>query len=71
MAYKIKEVANMVGVSVRTLHHYDQVEKKKRLEAIINLVEKTLNSIEGGSPMEKKEMFEAFDMSEIERHQQQ
>jgi len=23
--YKVKEVADMVGVSVRTLHHYDQV----------------------------------------------
>ncbi|MBU3191415.1 TipAS antibiotic-recognition domain-containing protein [Clostridium bowmanii] len=25
MSYKIKEVADMVGVSVRTLHHYDQI----------------------------------------------
>jgi len=24
MPYKIKEVADMVGVTVRTLHHYDQ-----------------------------------------------
>ncbi len=134
MAYKVKEVADMLGVSVRTLHYYDQVgllkpesvttagyrlytdhdlerlqqvlffkelgfslqeikqiidnplfdrkraliaqkkllaEQKKRLEAIINLVEKTLESIEGGTTMTKKEMFAAFDMSEIERHQRQ
>lgn len=25
MCYKVKEVADMVGVSVRTLHHYDQI----------------------------------------------
>lgn len=133
MNYKIKEVANMVGVSVRTLHHYDQIgllkpesvttagyrlysdhdlerlqqilffkelgfslqeikqildnpgfdrnqalkaqkelliKKKERLEKIIVSVEKTIASIEGGTQMPKKEMFEAFDMSEIERHQQ-
>ena len=25
MSYKIKEVADMVSISVRTLHHYDQI----------------------------------------------
>lgn len=133
MPYKVKEVADMVGVSVRTLHHYDQIgllkpesvttagyrlytdsdlerlqqilffkeldfnlqeikaildspgfdrkhalkvhrellmEKKKRLEKIIESVDKTLDSIEGGTEMNKKEMFEAFDMSEIEKHQE-
>lgn len=25
MSYKVKEVADMVGISVRTLHHYDQI----------------------------------------------
>lgn len=25
MPYKVKEVADMVGVSVRTLHHYDEI----------------------------------------------
>ena len=25
MPYKIKEVADIVGISVRALHHYDQV----------------------------------------------
>lgn len=130
MLFKIKEVANLVGISVRTLHHYDQIgllkpkstttagyrlyadhdlerlqqilffkelgfnlqeikeildspnfdrkqalqaqkdlliKRKERLEAIIRLVEKTLT--EGGSDMSKKDMFDAFDMSEIEAHQ--
>lgn len=129
MAYKIKEVADMVGVSVRTLHHYDQIgilkpdsvtaagyriyteldlerlqqvlffkeldfslqeikeildnpnfdrkhalkthrelliEKKKRLDQIIKSVDKTIDSIEGGKDMNNKEMFEGFDMTEIE-----
>ena len=133
MSYKIKEVADMVGVSVRTLHHYDKIgilkpesvtpagyrlyndgdlerlqqvlffkeldfsleeikeildnpyfnrkhalkthrelliEKKKRLDKIIKSVDKTIDSIEGGIDMNKKEMFEGFDMSEIEAHKE-
>lgn len=133
MPYKIGEIAEMVGISVRTLHHYDQIgllkpesvspagyrlysdrdleklqqilffkeldfslqeteeilnkpdfdrtqalrthkellqEKKKRLEALIMSVENTIQSIEGGRKMDHKEMFEAFDMSEIERHKE-
>jgi DNA-binding transcriptional MerR regulator len=134
MSYKIKEVSEIVGISVRTLHHYDQagllkpgsvtasgyrlytdfeleklqqilffrelgfglrqikcildspgfdrvqvlaaqkkllLEKKKRLEAIIDLVEQTLNAVKGGLVMNKKDMFPAFDMSEIEKNQEQ
>ncbi len=133
MAYKIKEVADIAGVSIRTLHHYDQigifkpeavsssgyrlyssgdleklqhilffreldftlqeikeilqrpdfdrknilklhkellVEKKKRLEKIIKSVEITIASIEGGKEMKKEEMFEGFDMAEIEKHKE-
>lgn len=130
MFFKVKEVADMVGVSVRTLHHYDQirllkpenlseagyrlytnkdlerlqqilffkeldfnlhevkeildnpnfdrkqalkshkeilVEKKKRLEKIIKSVDNTINSIEGENEMDKKELFDGFDISEIEK----
>lgn len=133
MSYKIKDVAEMAGVSVRTLHHYDHIgllkpetvtaagyrlytdhdlerlqqvlffkelgfslreikkildnpqfdrkkaliaqkklllEKKKRLEKIIRSVEKTIASMEGGIEMSKEDMFQAFDMSAIEKHQQ-
>jgi DNA-binding transcriptional MerR regulator len=133
MSYKVKEVATLAGVSVRTLHHYDEigllkpasitaagyrfytdsdlerlqqilffkeldfnlqeikgildspsfdrehalklhkellVKKKKRLEEIIKSVDKTMASIKGGIDMNKKDMFESFDMSEIERQQQ-
>lgn len=131
VSYKVKEVADLVGVSVRTLHHYDEIglltpesvnqagyrlysdrelerlqqilffreigfslqeikkilddpdfdrkralqshkelllEKKKRLEAIIETVDKTIESIEGGYEMSKKDMFEGFDMTPIEEH---
>lgn len=133
MYYKVKEVAEMVGISVRMLHHYDKIgllkpesispvgyrlysdsdleklqqvlffkeldfslqeiksildgpdfdkkqalmshkelllEKRIRLEKIIKTVERTIFSIEGGTNMDKKEMFEAFDMSEIEKHKE-
>ncbi len=133
MNLKVKEVADMVGISVRTLHHYDQIgllkptsvtssgyrlysdsslerlqqilffkeldfnlkeikkildspnfdrnqtlkshreflmKKKVRLENIIDMVEKSIESIEGGIEMNKKEMFKAFDMSEIEKHKE-
>ncbi len=133
MNYKVKEVADMVGITVRMLHHYDQigllkpqsvnsagyrlygdsdleklqqilffkeldfslkqikelmdspgfdrnetlrshrkllVEKKKRLENIIKTVDKTIQSAQGGTTMKTKEMFNAFDMSEIEKHKE-
>ncbi|WP_201763473.1 MerR family transcriptional regulator [Chengkuizengella marina] len=130
--YKVKEVSSIVGVSVRTLHHYDRIgllepetttpsgyrlytdqnlerlqqilffkemdfslqeikeildrpdfdrkkalkthkevllKKKNRIEKMIKTVNKTLASIEGGIKMENKEMFNGFDMKEIEEHQ--
>jgi DNA-binding transcriptional MerR regulator len=134
MTYKVKEVADWVGVSVRTLHHYDEIgllqpesvnhagyrlytdrelerlqqilffrelgfslqeikafldspdfdrkraleshktlllQKKKRLNDIINTVNQTLQSLEGGNEMSKQEMFEGFDMTPIEEHKKQ
>jgi DNA-binding transcriptional MerR regulator len=131
MSYKVKEVAQLAGVSVRTLHHYDQIgllkpesispagyrlytdndlkhlqqilffkelglslqeikaiinnpgfdskqalqahkelllEKKQRLERIIKSVEQTIQAAEGSIEMNKEDMFNAFDMTEIERH---
>ena len=133
MSYKVKEVSNLVGVSVRTLHHYDDIgllkpefvteagyrlysdedlerlqqilffkeldftlqeikeiiespdfdrkkalkahkqlliEKKSRLERLIESVEKTMESIEGGFEMNKTDMFNGFDMTEIEKHKE-
>ncbi|EYE87520.1 MerR family transcriptional regulator [Fervidicella metallireducens AeB] len=130
--YKIKEVADMVGISVRTLHHYDEIgllkpesitqagyrlyteknleklqqilffkeldfdlktikeilddpdfdrkralelhrqlliKKRDRLNKIIECVENTIESAERGIKMSKENMFNAFDMSEIEKYQ--
>lgn len=133
MPHMVGEIAELVGISVRTLHHYDRIgllkpesvspagyrlygdgdleklqqilffrelgfglketkeiinqpgfdrkkalrthrelllEKRQRLEALIDSVDQTLQSIEGGKEMEKREMFAAFDLSEIERHKE-
>lgn len=130
--YKIREVADLAGVSVRTLHHYDHIgilnpvrtggngyrlygeeelarlqqilffremdfsldkikqilddpefdqeqalnthrkilmEKRNRLERMIDSVEQTLQSLEGGREMSNKDRFDPFDKSEIEAHQ--
>lgn len=129
MNYKIKEVSDIVGISVRTLHYYDNMdilkpkfvtkagyrvytdkeierlqqilffkelnftlndikeildnpnfdrkkalenhkkllmEKKHRIEKIIQCVDKTIDSIKGEINMDKKDMFEGFDDTEIE-----
>jgi DNA-binding transcriptional MerR regulator len=131
MAYRVKEMAQLAGVSVRTLHHYDAIgllkphslteagyreythedlqrlqqilffrelgfnlreikeimdnpsfdrlealrsqrqllfKQKTRLERIIELIEKTIISEQGEKSMEKKEMFKAFDTTDIDTH---
>lgn len=133
MKYRVKEVAEITRITVRTLHHYDKmgllkpefvsesgyrfyndnnlerlqqilffkeigfnlyeikkildtpsfdrkkalenhkyllIKKKERLEQVIKTVEKTINSIKEGKIMKKKEMFNGFDMNEIEKHKE-
>lgn len=127
--YKVSEVAELAGISVRTLHHYDSIgllqpesigengyrlysegdlarlqqimflkeldfplkdigrmidnprfsgaealqkqrdlllKKRKRLDRIIETIDISIASQREGIPMDKKKMFEAFDMKEIE-----
>ncbi len=134
MAYTVKTVADIAGVSVRTLHHYDDIgllkpagtsrsgyrlysdsdlerlqevlffkelgfglqeikgimdspgydrkqalhshkqillEKKRRLEDIIGLVEKTLTTLERKVGMDNKEMFDGFDDAKIEEYKKE
>lgn len=129
MHYKVKEVAELAGISVRTLHHYDQInllvpkrigenayrvysqedllllqqilffreldfsldtikriisdpgyegadallrqrnlliKKKERLDKIILTLDQTIATRKEGEIMEKRKMFEAFDMKEME-----
>ncbi|QUI22597.1 MerR family transcriptional regulator [Vallitalea pronyensis] len=133
MRYKVKEVADMVGITIRMLHHYDKIgllkpqsvnaagyrlysdsdlerlqqvlffkeldfslnqikellddpgfdrhkalkshrqlllEKKKRLESIIKTVDRTIQAVQGGTTMKTKEMFDGFDMRDIEAHKE-
>jgi MerR family transcriptional regulator, multidrug-efflux activator len=129
MPYRVKEVADLVSVSVRTLHHYDHIgllkpdciteagyrlysdnnlerlqqilffkemgfrleeiqmildqpdferkkalymhkelliKKMKKLEDMIHTVNQTIRSMEGEINMRSEELFEGFDMKEIE-----
>ncbi|MDP4169528.1 MAG: MerR family transcriptional regulator [Bacillota bacterium] len=130
--YKVKEVAEIAGVSVRTLHHYDKIgllhpgaltdagyrlysdenlevlqqilffkeiglpleeiknildrpdfdrkktlevhkelllEKKLRIEKMLQTLDNTLQTLEGGRKMESKELFNGLSMKEIKEHQ--
>lgn len=132
--FKVKEIADMVGISVRTLHHYDDIgllipysvtesgyrlyslenlerlqqilffkeldfnlseikdildnphfdrkealnnhkklleEKMRRLKKIINTVNITIYNMQEGIEMKEKEMFEGFDMSQVEKYKEE
>jgi len=129
MTYKIKQVSDIAGVSVRTLQYYDKIgllkpsfhsesgyriykdgdlielqeilflkeldftlkeiqsiisdsdfdregalkshksiliEKRQRLDRIIKSVDRAITDIEGGIEMDNKEVFDAFDSTDIE-----
>lgn len=131
--YTVKAVADLAGVSVRTLHHYDQIgvlkpasvnaagyrlyseadlerlqqvlffrelgfslqeiktiidspgfdrkqamiahkqillEKKQRLERLIESVDLTIETMERGTTMAKEAMFEPFDAAKIEKYKE-
>lgn len=131
MFYKVKEVAEITGVTVRTLHHYDRIglltpaqnsqagyrlynqenleklqqilffremdfrlqeikdmlhspnfdreqalkmhknfllQKKKRLEKILNTIEQTLSAIHNNMPLEKRDLFGGLQMDTINKH---
>ncbi|KIL49057.1 MerR family transcriptional regulator [Jeotgalibacillus campisalis] len=126
MTYKVKEVADLVGISVRTLHHYDEIgllvpdqiseagyrlysednletlqqilffreldfplkkikelmnrpdydrqealelhrklilEKRNRLDKLLDLIDKTILHVKGEIKMSQKEKFEGFDFT--------
>ncbi|ADM39641.1 MerR family transcriptional regulator [Bacillus spizizenii] len=133
MKYQVKQVADIAGVSIRTLHHYDDIQllnpsaltdagyrlysdadlerlqqilffreigfrlddikemldhpnfdrkaalqsqkdmlmkKKQRMEEMIQTIDRTLQSIEGGEHMNKRDLFAGLSMKDIEEHQQ-
>ena len=68
----IKDILNRPGFDREdTLKTHKEllVKKKERIEKMIDTVDKTLKSIKGVMEMSKKDMFEGFDMTEIEEHQ--
>jgi len=134
VTYTVKAVAEFAGVSIRTLHHYDEIgllkpdgtsrsgyrlysdsdlehlqeilffkelgfglqeiktimngpgydreqalrshkrilfEKRKRLEDLIGLVERTLTTFERKTTMKKDELFDGFDDAQIEEYKKE
>jgi MerR family transcriptional regulator, multidrug-efflux activator len=132
MSLQVKEVSDLAGVSVRTLHHYDAIgllvpssvtpagyrlysdgdleklqqilffkeigfslqevkeildspgfdrrraleahrelllEKRERMDRMLETVDRTIESIEGGTNMARKDLFDGFDMEKIKEHQ--
>ncbi len=47
------------------------LEKKKRLEELIGLVEKTLTNLDGRTQMSNEQMFEGFDDQKIEEYKKE
>ncbi|MCO4852783.1 MerR family transcriptional regulator [Bacillus vallismortis] len=133
MKYQVKQVADIAGVSIRALHHYDNIQllnpsaitdagyrlysdadlerlqqilffkeigfrlddikelldhpnfdrkealqsqkdilikKKQRMEEMIQTIDRTLQSMEGGEQMSKRDLFAGLSMEDIEEHQQ-
>ena len=51
------------------LHHRELLEKRReRLERLLQTIDKTIEAMKGISSMENDELFENFDMTEIEEH---
>ncbi len=134
MPYTVKAVADLAGVSVRTLHHYDEIgllkpatvspsgyrhyaepdlerlqqilyfrelgfslqeirgivtspgfdqrealrshrelllEKQRRLQALIDSVDQSIEALERGTPMDKKAMFEVFGDAKLEEYREE
>lgn len=133
MKYQVKQVAEISGVSIRTLHHYDNIgllnpsaltdagyrlysdadlerlqqilffkeigfrldeikemldhpnfdrkaalqsqkeilmKKKQRMDEMIQTIDRTLLSVDGGETMNKRDLFAGLSMKDIEEHQQ-
>ncbi|TYS09955.1 MerR family transcriptional regulator [Bacillus subtilis] len=133
MKYQVKQVADIADVSIRTLHHYDDIQllnpstvtdagyrlysdsdlerlqqilffkeigfrlddikklldhpnfdrkealqsqkdmlmkKKQRMEEMIQTIDRTIQSIEGGEQMNKRDLFAGLSMKDIGEHQQ-
>ena len=55
--YPVGAVARLAGVSVRTLHHYDQIGRRHDLLAAI---EKEMEALQMGISLTPEEQFEIF-----------
>lgn len=68
---EIKEILNRSDFDRKeSLYNHREllIAKKERLEKMIGTVEKTIRAIQGGEKMAENDLFQGFDMSEIEAH---
>jgi len=70
---EVKEVLDSPGFDrSRALHAHKELllEKRERMERMIQTVERTIRSIEEGQQLETERMFDGFDMKAIKAHQE-
>ncbi len=67
----VSQVAELAGVTVRALHHYDEIgllqQRSEQLSAIVKAVDAALEEEQGGSTVTDEDMFDAFNNPEYLR----
>ena len=53
------------------VHRKYLVEKQKRIQALVQSVDQTIDTIEKGNVMDTKEMFDGFDQSNVQKYQEE
>ncbi|MBM7649453.1 DNA-binding transcriptional MerR regulator [Bacillus ectoiniformans] len=77
MGFHLAEIKDMIHhpdfdrTTALKAHKQILLKKKERLEQMIQTVNTTLTHLTGGIQMEKKDMFNGFDQTEIEAYQKQ
>jgi DNA-binding transcriptional MerR regulator len=49
-------------------HREALLERRKQVDALLDAIDRTMQSLNGGTPMDKQEMFDAFDERALEEH---
>ncbi|MGL4569507.1 MAG: MerR family transcriptional regulator [Clostridium sp.] len=76
LKFSLKEIREMLDSNGFDRKHALEMQKellfkeKKRIEDIIESLDKSLCEIRGGEKVSKKEMFNGFDITEIEKHKE-
>jgi DNA-binding transcriptional MerR regulator len=69
---EIKDILDSPGFDRRkalAAHRELLLEKRERMERMLETVDRTIRSLEGGPELTHKDLFEGFDMEKIKEHQ--